>query len=228
MTEIPGPGEWTFNAPEIAASFDKHVREQLPWYDLATGVVVQLARHLLPADGLVLDVGAATGNIGRALEPILDARKARLFSIEPSAEMVAAFHGPGSLRHCDAETYPYDADNPDLIICFLTLMFLRPAARAQTLKAMKDALPPGGGIIVFDKRENEAGEVGTMLSRLTLAAKYEAGAKPEEIIAKELSLAGIQRPLDPYTELGDFTEVFRFGEFSGFVYIKTKYTQTDW
>ena len=46
------------------------------------------------------------------------------------------------------------------------------------------------------------------------------GAKtPDEIIAKELSLAGVQRPLSE-EELPGFTPVFRFGDFAGWLYEK--------
>ena len=30
------PENWTFESKEVADHFDEHVREQLPWYDLAT------------------------------------------------------------------------------------------------------------------------------------------------------------------------------------------------
>ena len=70
---------------------------------------------------------------------------------------------------------------------------------------------------MFDKFEPRRGYLGTVNYRLTLAAKYEAGASPDEIIRKELSIAGIQRPLREL-DLPDFVEVFRFGDFAGFVY----------
>jgi len=49
------------------------------------------------------------------------------------------------------------------------------------------------------------------------AAGKAAGAKPEEIIAKELSIAGVQRPMS-IDELEGFVEFFRFGDFAGFVW----------
>ena len=58
----------------VARGFDRHVREQLPWYDLATNAILHVARHYIPQDGLVYDFGASTGNIGRALAPILKER----------------------------------------------------------------------------------------------------------------------------------------------------------
>ena len=75
----------------------------------------------------------------------------------------------------------------------------------------------GGAIIVFDKVENQGGYISTIMSRLTLAGKKAAGVKSEEIIAKELSLCGVQRPIRTEQLGGNFTEWFRFGEFCGWV-----------
>jgi len=211
----PAPGEWTFENDTVARAFDRHVREQLPWYDLATGIVVALGRHFIPDGGTVYDIGASTGNIGRALAPILEARSARFFPVEPSAEMAAIYDGPGIVTRARAERVEF-AD-ADLIVCFLVLMFVPVAERGPLIARMIAALKPGGALVVFDKLAPRSGDLGAISLRLTLAAKYEAGATPDKIIRKELSLAGVQRPLFP-AELDGLEPIFRFGDFGGWVY----------
>jgi tRNA (cmo5U34)-methyltransferase len=76
---------------------------------------------------------------------------------------------------------------------------------------------PGGAIIIFDKCEAEWGYVGTVLWRLALAGKLAAGVDPAEIVAKELSLSGVQRPLPRNLLPSNAVEFFRFGEFAGWV-----------
>ena len=61
--------DWTFQG--FAPEFDAHVREQLPWYGMATESVALIARHYIPRRGLIYDLGASTGNVGRALSPTL-------------------------------------------------------------------------------------------------------------------------------------------------------------
>ena len=57
----------------------------------------------------------------------------------------------------------------------------------------------------------------TVLARLTWASKLDQGAEPGAVVKKELALSGIQRPLYP-GELGeDAVEVFRFGDFAGWI-----------
>ena len=211
------PKEWTFRSKAVAKAFDSHVRTELPWYSLATGIVAHVARCYIPQGGIVIDVGASTGNIGRALAPTLEARGASLIAIDASPEMAKVYDAPGQFIVSDAETFDYGLKKPDLIVAFLALMFVPIARRSALIKRMTEAVSPGGAVVIFDKTLPRAGYLGTVAYRLTLAAKYEAGAVPADIIAKELSISGLQRPMSE-GELAGFVEVFRFGDFAGYVY----------
>ena len=190
-----------------------------------TGAVAHFARAYIPQGGVVIDVGASTGNIGRALAATLEQRKAYLVAIDNSPAMAKIYDGPGVFQIADAVTFDFtgfrsNGARPDLIVCFLSLMFVAVADRARLIEKMKDALDPGGALIIVDKMVPRPGYVGTVAYRLTLAAKHEAGASAEEIIAKELSISGVQRPMSE-SELPGFVEFFRFGDFAGFVWEKS-------
>ena len=45
--EIPKLGQWTFESENIAKSFDAHVREQLPFYDIVTNAVVHIVSLII-------------------------------------------------------------------------------------------------------------------------------------------------------------------------------------
>ncbi len=212
------PREWTFESSHIASSFDSHVREQLPWYDLVTGAVTHIARHYIPRGGLVYDIGASTGNIGRSLAETLKERNATLVGLESSREMCAQYSAPGELVNIDVLDYrfqPYD-----LAICFLVLMFVPVDKRQELIDYLKAAIKPGGALLIVDKCQASAGYEATVFWRLTLAGKIAAGAKPESVIAKELSLGGVQRPLDSALLGKEAIEWFRFGDFAGWIIAK--------
>ena len=209
------PSNWTFETPEVVAGFDRHVREQLPWYDLATNAITHIARHYIPEGGLVYDLGAATGNIGRAIAPVLSDRSARLIGIEPSAEMVKRYDAPGEIVCGKAEEIEYEAF--DLAVVFLTLMFIEPRKRIQLMNHLRLACRPGGAIVVFDKLEPVGGYLSTVFYRLTLAGKRAAGVTSEEIVEKELSLSGVQRPILESQLGGSAYLWFKFGDFAGWV-----------
>ena len=212
------PREWTFKNTKVALDFDRHVREQLPWYDLVTGAVAHIARHYIPHNGLVYDIGASTGNIGRAIEETIAERKARLIGIEASAEMCARYKAPGELVQIDALDYrfqPYD-----LAICYLVLMFLPIGKRQEFIDYLKSLIKPGGALLIVDKCEAATGYEATVFWRLTLAGKIAAGVDAESVIAKELSLSGVQRPLNPAMLGDDAVQWFRFGDFAGWIVTK--------
>jgi len=209
------PTEWTFKNKEVAENFDKHVNEQLPWYSLATQAVAHVCRHYLPKGGKVYDIGASTGNIGRALAPVLEERNAWLIAIEESEEMATQYDGPGELKNCKAENYPFEEF--DVAVCFLVLMFLQPGTRVKLINLLRKKLRPGGAIIIFDKVEAPEGYFGTILRRLTMSWKLQNGATAEDIVRKELSLSGIQRPIHDRILGPTAKRFFTFGEFAGWV-----------
>ena len=208
------PEHWTFQDRNIADTFDDHVREQLPWYDLVTEAIAHMARNYLPEHGLIYDIGASTGRLGRLLADDLDARKARLIAIEQAQEMADRYDAPGELVIDDVRNItfaPYD-----VAICNLVLMFLPPIDRTTLLDHLAETAKPGAAVIIVDKTEHHPGYLGTVLSRWTLAAKLTQGAQPTDVLAKELSLTGIQRPLTPNEAPG--TLWFRFGDFAGWLW----------
>jgi tRNA (cmo5U34)-methyltransferase len=95
-------------------------------------------------------------------------------------------------------------------------MFTAPHLRPSFIERLLASKRDGGCVIVVDKQESHGGYIGTIMARLTLAGKLATGTSEVDIVTKELSLIGIQRPLD----IGQFpnpVEVFRFGEFAGWV-----------
>jgi tRNA (cmo5U34)-methyltransferase len=209
------PTDWTFKNKGVAKAFDTHVRESLPWYDLVSGAVAHTVRHYLPENGLMYDIGASTGNIGKLIDESLTARKVSLISIESAAEMAEHFEAQGVLEIADCVTYDYKPF--DVATIFLVLMFLTIDQRQTLIQGLMDKCRKGGAIIIVDKIETKANYIGTINRRLTLAGKVATGVSPEQIIAKELSLAGIQRPLKE-SELPKSAETFfRFGEFAGWI-----------
>jgi len=208
------PRDWTFKTSHIAGHFDRHVREQLPWYELTTGVLAHVARHYIPEGGMVYDIGASTGNVGLAIADTLKARHAQFVPLDNSPQMKRQYRGPGELQIADATEFDFQPF--DLAVCFLSLMFVPPSKRPALIQKLTGLVRPGGAIVIFDKTVPATGYVATVLWRLALAGKVAAGADARDVIAKELSLSGVQRPIKP-NELPGAVEIFRFGDFAGWI-----------
>ncbi len=209
------PKNWTFRSRAVAKHFDQHVREQLPWYDLATNAVAHFGRHYIPTAGRVYDIGCSTGNIGNALRETLVQRNATFAAIEQSEDMAALYQGPPQLVVADAVSHPFEPF--DFAVSFLTFMFLPVDQRASFLLKLMSLTKPGGALIIVDKVQMPPGYIGTAFSRFTLQQKLAAGAKPEAILQKELSLAGYQRPLNVRMLPKSARPFFQVGEFVGWI-----------
>lgn len=207
--------DWNFNNSWIVENFDSHVREQLPWYDFATQTTCLIAKNYLRNGGLVYDIGASTGNIGRAMCGLLRDRNASLVAIEESGEIAKNYTGGGEMVVGDAVDHQYASFS--VAICFLSLMFIHPSKRSALLSKLISSAEVGGCIIVVDKQVPPSGYLGTVFRRLTMEWKLIGGAKQGELSSKELSLSGIQRPILINEMNSKFTEFFRIGEFAGWV-----------
>jgi len=209
------PEHWTFKSEGVAENFDEHVRESLPWYDLATKTLAHVVRHYITEGGIVYDIGCSTGNVGNAIKETIDERKVDFMPIDNSKEMAELYNGPGMPPFiCDAVSFQYRPF--DVAVCFLSLMFIPPGEREELLKTLRKKCKKGGAIIVFDRCLPLSGYPSLILSRLTLVNKLIAGVDPKEILSKELSLIGIQRPIDVET-LEPCVEIFRMGDFAGWI-----------
>jgi tRNA (cmo5U34)-methyltransferase len=214
------PADWTFKNANVAQNFDQHVREQLPWYELATAIATHFGRHYMPENGLMYDLGASTGNITKALRKEIELRKVTAISIDNSAPMEKVFQGVGRFELADIREYAYQPY--DFCTCFLVLMFLSREQQISVVNNLVDQLKPGGALVIFDKTDDFDGYLSTVVHRLALAGKVATGVPSDAIVKKELSLAGVQRPIDSdwlmYTK--GAKEIFRFGEFAGWVITK--------
>lgn len=209
------PDTWSFDIKEVADNFDDHVKEQLPWYDLVTNAVAHIARHYIHEGGIIYDIGASNGNIGRAIEKTITERNAKLIGIEKSPEMANKYNAEGEI--CITDALEFDYQKADLIVCFLTIMFIHPKDRKEFIQKLKSSLNIGGALIIVDKCLPISGYPATILSRLALSEKLNAGAEPKAIIDKELSLSGIQVPIDISILPDNAVEFFKFGDFAGWI-----------
>ena len=161
------------------------------------------------------DIGASDGNITRSLKDIIESRAVEAVSIEQSEEMVKCWNGNGKIEFSDACTYQYKEF--DLCVCFLTLMFITPSDRRKLLTQLRSKIKEGGALVVVDKFNGSGGYFDTVLRRMTMRQKLFNGESADDILDKELSLSGVQRPLnlELFSEANVF---FQVGEFRGFIF----------
>ena len=184
---------------------------------MVTKGIVQIGRHYLPHGGACMTSWASTGNITAALADVLHARHVKALSIEESPQMCERWNGYGDLQLADALTY--DFEEFDFAVSMLCMVFLSPLEQQELLAKLKKAIRPGGALVVVERMLPPGDPyLDIVTSRLTLAAKLAAGVPAHEIVNKELSLAGVQRPVNPALMTEErATEWFRYGDFAGYI-----------
>jgi tRNA (cmo5U34)-methyltransferase len=212
---------WTFETTEIASTFDDHVREQLPWYDMVTDAVCYIVRNYLTDDNTVVDVGASTGNMIHKLMPLLLERKAYAVALEKSPTMVEVlkkrFENHHNVSILQEDVRSSGTEQAQVFVVFLTMMFIPVHERKRVIDRLRANLLKGGVLVVVDKVCDHGGYFATVLKRLGMHWKIQQGAKLEEVTTKEMSLAGVQIPFDPSMLGADAKQFFQMGEFAGWV-----------
>jgi tRNA (cmo5U34)-methyltransferase len=211
---------WTFNTEEITKKFDSHVREQLPWYDMVTETVAFITRNYLTPVNSVVDIGCSTGNMIDKLLPLVRDRDCDIVGFENSVTMYEHVEQKYlHEKHVEIEygdiTEMY-IPSAQVYILFLTMMFIPINKREGLLNELRARCKKGGAIIVVDKINDHGGYFSTVLKRLTWHYKILQGAKPEDIVKKEMQLCGVQIPID-VNLVQDGKMFFRMGDFAGWV-----------
>ncbi|CAH7002261.1 tRNA (Cmo5U34)-methyltransferase [Vibrio chagasii] len=209
------PKDWTFKNSDVAEGFDTHVREQLPWYNIASSMTAHFARNYLPENGVLLDLGCSTGNVSDSCRETITNRNVSVVNVDNSEEMAELFRGVGEVTIANIENF--EIPEFDVCVMFLSMMFVPVNSRSALIMELMKNTRKGGLVLIVDKMESFSGYSGQVINRLSLVNKLDAGAKPDEVLAKELSLSGVQRPINPEL-LNSFTKWFQIGEFCGYLY----------
>lgn len=188
-------GGWTFGSATPAA-FDGHALRSIPLYAVCHELAVDLADLLVRRGGVCYDVGCSTGTLTAQLADRLDSRGARVIGVDREPEMVARARARVGDR---AEVELGDLEDVELepasaIIALYTLQFVPLRSRIPVAKRLRDALEPGGALIVFEKVLGESGRQQALFADLYREWKARQGFSEEEISAKSRSLRGVLEP----------------------------------
>jgi SAM-dependent methyltransferase len=136
-----------------AETYDVAIRKFVPHYDAMIGVVLGLLDDALPEDALVLDLGAGTGALAQAVLEAIPRARVQLVDIDPAMLAVAgarvASHGVRAELRCASFHDPLP--RCAAVIASLSLHHVHaPAEKRALYAAIRNALSPGGVLVVAD------------------------------------------------------------------------------
>jgi tRNA (cmo5U34)-methyltransferase len=136
-----------------ADDYDRTIRTFIPNYDRMVATVVHWLDGRVPADGLVVDLGAGTGALGAAVLEALPDVRVELVDIDPNmlevaAARCAAHTGRFRVRHA---RFQDELPRCHAVVASLALHHVATHEEKRELyRAIREALEPGGLVVVAD------------------------------------------------------------------------------
>jgi tRNA (cmo5U34)-methyltransferase len=194
-------GAWEFTS-DVADVFDDHVRASVPFYDAIQDLVAEVADWLVPAGGLVADLGAATGATVGAIFDRHPGRniRAALYDEQPAmlAKAAARLTGPTATGrvayHAQRIEAGLEHEDADLTLALFTLQFMPWRARVDALTAARKAAGPTGALIVAEKVRCGDSRWAEIAHDVSHDWKAERGIGGDAIRAKARALRGVLVP----------------------------------
>ncbi|GGO63159.1 hypothetical protein [Nonomuraea cavernae] len=209
IAEQFGAGGWAFTS-NVAEVFDDHVRASVPHYDVIQDLVAETTDWLVPAGGLVADLGASTGASARRIlqrHPnrgirfaLYDEQPAMLDQAAIELKEIGGEHDV-ILSATRIQQGPLVHEDADLTLCLFTLQFLPQQERVDALRLARACSAETGALIVAEKIravDSRWAEIGTDVAHDYKAAH---GITDASIRAKSRALRGVLRPYPQQTTM---------------------------
>jgi SAM-dependent methyltransferase len=136
-----------------ADDYDRTIRTFIPSYERMVATVVHWLDGHVPQDGLVVDLGAGTGALGAAVLEALPEVRVELVDIDPNMLEVAAARCAAHAGRFRVRRARFQDELPrcHAVVASLALHHVATHAEKRELyRAIRDALEPGGLVVVAD------------------------------------------------------------------------------
>jgi tRNA (cmo5U34)-methyltransferase len=188
---------WSF--ADAIEHFDAHILQSIPACQEQREFIAALAKFFLFAGARVYEIGVATGTLAQAVLAAAPERRFDYIGLDIEPAMVAqarerlADDSRFSAVLADASDYAFVS--PSLVLSYYTLQFLPLEQRMLLLQRLRQALTPGGALIMYEKTLGEDARVQDMLTQLYYDFKSQQGLDAEAILNKAVALRGVAMPL---------------------------------
>jgi tRNA (cmo5U34)-methyltransferase len=228
-------GAWNFGG-SVAKTFNDHVSKSVPLYNEGHEMIVDLSEFFVSKNSVVYELGCSTGTlISKVAERNSAKRKAIYYGIDIEENMIShAKSHAKKRRHSGSVIFKRDDISKikfkmcDLVICYYTIQFIRPAFRQNILSKIYQTLNWGGALILFEKVRGADARFQDILTTLYNEYKLRKGYTCNEIIGKTRSLKGVLEPFSSQANLDmlkragftDVNSIQKYLCFEGFLAIK--------
>lgn len=210
--------------PAVANVFDDMVNRSVPFYGEIQRMIAELSADYAKPGTDIYDLGCATGNTLIGMNTAV-ANGIRFVGIDDSEDMLAKcrnklenadFKRPFELRVADLNG-SLVIKNASVVVCCLTLQFVRPIHRGKLLEAVFKGLVEGGVLILVEKVLTETSRLNSDFINHYYNYKRRNHYSDLEIAKKREALENV---LIPYKLTENQTLLAESGFFASEVFFK--------
>ncbi len=228
------PGNWKFSG-DTTKSFDEHVRKSVPLYLEGHDLICDMSDFFVKDDSVVYEIGSSTGTLTLKLAEHNKLKPdARFIGVDIEDDMVAVANKkkqstPGlNVTFLAEDILEMDIEPTDMIVCYYTIQFIKPAVRQMIIDRLYQSLNWGGALLLFEKVRGADARFQDILTALYTDYKIRNGYSAEDIVSKSRSLKGILEPFSSQANIDmlkragfvDINTVQKYLCFEGFLAIK--------
>ena len=201
LPEVP---DFAFNE-DVVRVFPDMIKRSVPGYPTIVENIGVLAGQFAQPHTVLYDLGSSLGAVTQALRRHVRAQGCRVVAVDNSHAMVERcreyLNAQDSMYQ---ELLPVQVSEGDIlelqfqpasvIALNFTLQFIAPQQRLGLLSRIREALVPGGALILSEKLRFDDDQEHTLLTDLHIAFKRANGYSELEIAQKRSAIENVMKP----------------------------------
>ncbi|MBD9416388.1 carboxy-S-adenosyl-L-methionine synthase CmoA [Pseudomonas sp. PDM16] len=196
--------DFVFNE-DVAKVFPDMIKRSVPGYPTIVENLGVLAAQFAQPHTALYDLGCSLGAVTQALRRHVRTDDCRVIAVDNSHAMVercseylhaqdAMFQELLPVEVIEADILALDFQPASLVALNFTLQFVAPEQRQELLSRIRQALLPGGALILSEKLRFEDEAEHELLGELHLAFKRANGYSELEIAQKRSAIENVMKP----------------------------------
>ena len=201
LAEVP---DFVFNE-DVVRVFPDMIKRSVPGYPTIVENIGVLAGQFAQPHTILYDLGASLGAVTQALRRHVRVDGCKVIAVDNSPAMVARcseyLHAQDAMFQellpvevIEADILALDLQPASLITLNFTLQFIPPEQRLELLTRIRQALLPGGALILSEKLRFEDTAEHKLLTELHVAFKRANGYSELEIAQKRSAIEKVMLP----------------------------------
>ena len=201
LDQVP---DFVFNE-DVAKVFPDMIKRSVPGYPTIVENLGVLAAHFAQPHSALYDLGCSLGAVTQALRRHVRSDDCRVIAVDNSPAMVercaeylhaqdAMFQELLPVEVIEADILALEFQPASLVALNFTLQFIAPEQRLELLTRIRQALLPGGALILSEKLRFADEAEHELLGELHLAFTRANGYSELEIAQKRSAIENVMKP----------------------------------